>query len=104
MPKIDAKRIDMVDEQYSLIWSSGGVYQTILDATLTATPYQLHALVMSRTNPMQTMTDRARVVETMKKLDFVVACDIYISESAAYADIFLPESTYLERDEEIVDK
>lgn len=104
MPKIDAKRIDMVDEQYSLLWSSGGVYQSILDATLSAQPYQLHAWVMSRTNPMQTMTDRARIVETMKKLDFVVACDIYISESAAYADIFLPESTYLERDEEIVDK
>lgn len=104
MPKIDAKRIDMVDEQYSLLWSSGGIYQTILDSTLDAKPYQLHGWVMSRTNPMQTMTDRARIVETMKKLDFVVACDIYISESAAYADIFLPESTYLERDEEIVDK
>ena len=104
MPKIDAKRIDMVDEQYSLLWSSGGIYQTILDATLDAKPYQLHAWVMSRTNPMQTMTDRARIVKTMQKLDFVVACDIYISESAAYADIFLPESTYLERDEEIVDK
>ncbi|MEZ9197145.1 thiosulfate reductase PhsA [Shewanella sp. 10N.286.54.B9] len=104
MPKIDAKRIDMVDEQYSLLWSSGGIYQTILDSTLEAKPYQLHSWVMSRTNPMQTMTDRAKVVETMQKLDFVVACDIYISESAAYADIFLPESTYLERDEEIVDK
>ncbi len=104
MPKVDAKRIDMVDEQYSLLWSSGGIYQTILDSTLEAKPYQLHGWVMSRTNPMQTMTDRAKVVETMQKLDFVVACDIYISESAAYADIFLPESTYLERDEEIVDK
>ena len=104
MPKIDAKRIDMVDEQYSLLWSSGGIYQTILDSTLDAKPYQLHGWVMSRTNPMQTMTDRARIVKTMQKLDFVVACDIYISESAAYADIFLPESTYLERDEEIVDK
>ncbi|MEZ9819137.1 thiosulfate reductase PhsA [Shewanella sp. 10N.286.45.A1] len=104
MPKIDAKRIDMVDEQYSLLWSSGGIYQTILDSTLEAKPYQLHGWVMSRTNPMQTMTDRARIVKTMQKLDFVVACDIYISESAAYADIFLPESTYLERDEEIVDK
>ncbi|MFS1424841.1 thiosulfate reductase PhsA [Shewanella sp. 10N.286.48.B5] len=104
MPKIDAKRIDMVDEQYSLLWSSGGIYQTILDASLDAVPYQLHGWVMSRTNPMQTMTDRARIVKTMQKLDFIVACDIYISESAAYADIFLPESTYLERDEEIVDK
>ncbi|WP_144211396.1 thiosulfate reductase PhsA [Shewanella donghaensis] len=104
MPKIDAKRIDMVDEQYSLLWSSGGIYQTILDASLDAVPYQLHGWVMSRTNPMQTMTDRARIVKTMQKLEFIVACDIYISESAAYADIFLPESTYLERDEEIVDK
>ncbi|MGI2259630.1 thiosulfate reductase PhsA [Shewanella sp. GXUN23E] len=104
MPKSDAKRIDMVDEQYAMLWSSGGVYQTILDATLEAQPYQLRGWVMSRTNPMQTMTDRARVVETLKKLDFVVCCDIYISESAAYADIFLPESTYLERDEEITDK
>ncbi|MBQ4889312.1 thiosulfate reductase PhsA [Shewanella sp. MMG014] len=104
LPKIDAKRIDMVDEQYAMLWSSGGVYQTILDATLDAVPYQLHGWVMSRTNPMQTMTDRARIVESMKKLDFVVACDLYITESAAYADVFLPESTYLERDEEIKDK
>ncbi|MCF1437670.1 MAG: molybdopterin-dependent oxidoreductase, partial [Shewanella sp.] len=87
----------------AMMWSSGGVYQTILDASLEAKPYQLRGWVMSRTNPMQTMTDRARIVETMKKLEFVVCCDIYISESAAYADIFLPESTYLERDEEIAD-
>ena len=31
-------------------------------------------------------------------------CDVYISETAAYADVILPESTYLERDEEIADK
>ncbi|MBR9727518.1 thiosulfate reductase PhsA [Shewanella intestini] len=104
MPKIDAKRIDMVDEQYSMLWSSGGIYQTILDATLDAHPYQLRGWVMNRTNPMQTMTDRARIEQTMKKLDFIVSCDIYISESAAYADIILPESTYLERDEEVSDK
>ncbi|BDM66054.1 thiosulfate reductase [Shewanella sp. NFH-SH190041] len=104
MPKADAKRIDMVDEQYAMMWSSGGVYQSILDATLQAQPYQLRGWVMSRTNPMQTMTDRARIVDTLKKLEFVVSCDIYISETAAYADIFLPESTYLERDEEITDK
>lgn len=104
LPKPTAKRIDQVDEQYALMWSSGGIYQTILDATLEAKPYQLKAWVMSRTNPMQTMTDRARVLETLKKLDFVVSCDVYISETAAYADIILPESTYLERDEEIADK
>ncbi|WP_234400193.1 thiosulfate reductase PhsA [Shewanella marina] len=104
LPKITAKRIDQVDEQFSMVWSSGGVYQSILDATLEAVPYQLRGWVMSRTNPMQTMTDRNRVVEAMLKLDFIAVCDVYISETAAYADLILPESTYLERDEEIADK
>jgi thiosulfate reductase/polysulfide reductase chain A len=104
MPKISSIRIDQVDKQYKLMWSSGGIYQTIIDATLEAKPYQLKAWVMSRTNPMQTLTDRAKVEQTLKALDLVVCCDLYISETAAYADIILPESTYLERDEEIADK
>ncbi len=33
----------------------------------------------------------------------MVSCDVYLSESAAYADYLLPECTYLERDEEVSD-
>ncbi|QIZ77609.1 thiosulfate reductase PhsA [Ferrimonas lipolytica] len=104
MPTITAKRIDQVDQQFAMTWSKGGVYQSILDAALESKPYQLKGWVISRSNPMQTMTDRARVVEAMKQMEFVVCCDLYVSESAAYADVILPESTYLERDEEIFDK
>jgi thiosulfate reductase/polysulfide reductase chain A len=104
MPNPTAIRIDQVEKQYAMMWSNGGIYQTILDATLDAKPYQLKAWVMSRTNPMQTLTDRAKVEQSLKKLDLVVSCDLYISETAAYADYILPESTYLERDEEIQDK
>ncbi|GLP97057.1 thiosulfate reductase [Paraferrimonas sedimenticola] len=103
-PKITAPRIDQVDDQYYLLWSNGGIYQSILDATLDAKPYALKGWVISRSNPMQTMTDRARIEKAMKQLDFIVCCDVYISETAAFADIILPESTYLERDEEIADK
>ncbi|GGP54901.1 thiosulfate reductase [Shewanella algicola] len=104
MPEITAKRIDQVDKQFKLMWSSGGIYQSIIDASLDAKPYQLKAWIMSRTNPMQTLTDRAKVEQSLKALELVVCCDLYISETAAYADIILPESTYLERDEEIFDK
>ncbi|PSS70566.1 thiosulfate reductase PhsA [Shewanella algae] len=104
LPKPQAKRIDQMDEQFAMAWSGGGIYQSIIDATLEAKPYQLRAWVMSRTNPMQTMTDRAKVVESLKKMEFVVSCDVYISETAAWADIILPECTYLERDEEVADK
>lgn len=104
MPEIQAQRIDAVDKQFSMLWSAGGIYQSILDATLESKPYPIRGWVISRSNPMQTMTDRAKVVEAMQRMDLVVCCDIYVSETAAYADIILPESTYLERDEEFVDK
>lgn len=104
LPAIDKKRIDQVDKQFSLIWSSGGIYQSILDATLSADPYQMKGWVITRSNPMQTMTDRAKVEETLKALELVVVCDVYVSETAAFADIVLPESTYLEREEAIFDR
>ncbi len=52
---------------------------------------------------MQTMTDRTKVEKVLKAMDLVVVCDVYISETAAFADIVLPESTYLEREEAIFD-
>ncbi|WP_299797346.1 thiosulfate reductase PhsA [uncultured Shewanella sp.] len=104
MPKPTAKRIDQTDKQYTMVWKNGGIYQSILSAALEAKPYQLRGWVMSRTNPMQTMTDRTKVLAALKKMEFVAVCDVYISETAAYADLILPESTYLERDEEIADK
>ncbi len=104
LPAIETKRIDQVDKQFSMIWSSGGIYQSILDATLEAKPYQMKGWVITRSNPMQTMTDRAKVEKTLKALELVVVCDVYISETAAFADIILPESTYLEREESIFDR
>lgn len=58
---------------------------------------------MSRHNPFQTVTCRPDLVKTVEQLDLVVSCDVYLSESAAYADYLLPECTYLERDEEVSD-
>lgn len=103
LPKINTKRIDQVDEQYSLILRYGGVYQSILDAALDSNPYPVKGWVLTRSNPLQTVTDRSKVEKVLKGMDFVVACDVYITETASMADIVLPESTYLERDETIYD-
>lgn len=103
MPKPAAKRIDLVAEQFKYIAAGGGVVQSIIDATLNQTPYPVKGWIMSRHNPLQTVTCRPDLVKTMEQLDLVVSCDVYLSESAAYADYLLPECTYLERDEEISD-
>ena len=104
IPAPTAQRIDMVaDKQYSLLVPLGGVYQSILDTALKSDPYPLKGWVITRSNPVQTVTDRAKVEKAIRSMDFVVACDVYITETAALADIILPESTYLERDESIYD-
>ncbi|MGY0162395.1 thiosulfate reductase PhsA [Edwardsiella tarda] len=103
MPAISAARIDATAAQFSYITASGGVVQSIIDATLRQTPYPIKGWIMSRHNPFQTVTCRAELEQTAQQLDLIVSCDVYLSESAAYADYLLPECTYLERDEEVSD-
>lgn len=103
LAKPAAQRIDMVAPQFKYIAAGGGVVQSIIDAVLNQTPYPVKGWIMSRHNPFQTVTCRPDLVKTVEQLDLVVSCDVYLSESAAYADYLLPECTYLERDEEVSD-
>lgn len=103
LPKPAAQRIDLVAPQFKYIAAGGGVVQSIIDAVLNQTPYPVKGWIMSRHNPFQTVTCRPDLVKTVEQLDLVVSCDVYLSESAAYADYLLPECTYLERDEEVSD-
>lgn len=92
--------IDLPDSQYSYISKKRGIYQSILDAAVDGVPYKLKGWVMTRSNPVMTITNTAKVVEALKSLEFVAVMDIYMSDTAWFADIVLPESTYLERDEQ----
>lgn len=110
LPKIDPPkeaRIDGVDikgGEFSKIPRTRGIYGKVLDAALKAQPYQLHGIVMTRSNPVMTINDSKQVSEALKALDLVVCIDVYLSDSAHFADIILPESTYLERDEQFLAK
>ena len=94
--------IDLPDSQFSYISKKRGIYQSILDAAVDGVPYKLKGWVMTRTNPVMTITNTAKVVEALKSLELVAVMDIYMSDTAWFADIVLPESTYLERDEEFI--
>ena len=69
------------------------------ESILTEKPYPIKGYFVYRYNPVVTMPQTSRVIEAMKKLDLLVVCDIYMSDTAMFADVVLPESTYLERDE-----
>jgi thiosulfate reductase/polysulfide reductase chain A len=94
--------IDLPDSEFGYISKKRGIYQKILDAAVDGVPYQLKGWVMTRSNPVMTITNTDKVVQALKKLDFVAVMDIYMSDTAWFADIVLPESTYLERDEEFI--
>lgn len=101
-PEITTKRIDEFDTQYKYISKGGGISQQILVASETSNPYPVKGWIMSRQNILQTMTDREKIVQAFERMELLVSCDVYMTESASYADYFLPDTTYLERDEDVV--
>lgn len=80
-----------------------GVVQELPEAILTGQPYPMKGWFVYRYNPVVTISNTPRVVEAIKKLDLLVVCDIAVTDTAQYADVVLPESSFLERDEGIMD-
>ncbi|KIM07898.1 MAG: thiosulfate reductase [Sulfurovum sp. FS06-10] len=60
-------------------------------------PYKVRGMFCYKHNPMQNMPNTAKTAEMLKKMDLVVAIDTMPSDTVMYADVVLPECTYLER-------
>jgi thiosulfate reductase / polysulfide reductase chain A len=63
--------------------------------------YDLKAWIVYGCNLMQAMPNRKELVETVQGLDFMVAVDVLPAEITGWADVVLPECTYLERDDDL---
>ncbi|MEJ2060328.1 MAG: molybdopterin-dependent oxidoreductase [Gammaproteobacteria bacterium] len=62
-------------------------------------PYQAKAILLNGTNPMRDAREKVwREALSDSALELVVVMDVMASDTAAYADVILPESSYLERD------
>jgi len=64
-------------------------------------PPRIHAWIVYGCNVPLTLPNPKRVIEVMQQLDFVVAIDTMPAEVTGYADVVLPENTYLERYDEL---
>ena len=58
----------------------------------------INTLYMVGENPVLTEANSGHVREAMEKLDFFVVQDIFLSESAALADVVLPAASFAEKD------
>jgi len=96
-PQTKGVRLDGVPWQYPLVPLSYGVIQTMRDNILTGKPYEAKGWLISRQNPVLSIPERQKTINALMKLDFVAVIDIQASDTAYYADVILPESSYLER-------
>ncbi|MFH1176470.1 MAG: molybdopterin-dependent oxidoreductase [Acidobacteriota bacterium] len=69
----------------------------IRDATRTGKPYPIKGWYVHATNLMQCMPNVQETREAIAQLDLLVVCDVIPSEIVNWADVVLPECTYLER-------
>ncbi len=72
------------------------------DATLTGEPYPVKAWMVYGSNLPIVLPDPRKTIEAIQKLDFLVAVDILPAEICGWADVVLPECTYLERHDDLI--
>ncbi len=88
---------DILGQKYKLAGlalSSG-----ICDATIPDDTGQMgyRAWIVNGTNLIQTLPNMDNTLKAIEALDLLVVSDIYPSEITGYADVILPECSYLER-------
>lgn len=71
------------------------------EATLTGKPYPLKGWMVYGTNLLQCLPNPEETRKAIQALDLLVVVDIIPSEIAGWADVVLPEATYLERHDDL---
>ncbi len=76
----------------------------LVRATIDRKPYPIKAWIVSGTNFFHAEPDRKKLEKALANLDALIVVDVLPSEPTGYADVVLPESTYLERHDDLTIK
>ncbi len=71
---------------------------TVTEAVNGASEGRIKAIYIMGENPMLSDPDILHVAQALKKLDFLVVQDIFLTETAEFADIVLPGRCFAEKD------
>jgi anaerobic selenocysteine-containing dehydrogenase len=66
-------------------------------AILSEDPYPVRALIIQGSNPMLSLADANRLRRALEKLHLLVVMDLFLTDTAKLAHIFLPACSFLER-------
>ncbi len=101
IPKPTYKPKDPVDMPLGKVFpfADEGLAHGLRDASLPGAKvaYPLKAWFVYGTNLPMALPEPKKTIEALKALDFVVSVDVLPTEITGWADVVLPEATYLER-------
>jgi len=69
----------------------------IRDTAITGKPYPIKGCVIWGQNPIQTIPNQEKTIKMLEQMDFVMCVDVMPTDITMYADILLPDTSYLER-------
>ncbi len=69
----------------------------IRNAAISGKPYPIKGCVIWGQNPIQTIPSQETTIKMLEQMDFVMCVDVMPTDITMYADILLPDCSYLER-------
>ena len=76
----------------------------VINQTKTGKPWEIQGWIVYGTNLVHTSANQSLTYDAIKKLKFLCAIDVLPTEITGYADVVLPECTYLERYDDLDDR
>lgn len=76
---------------------ASNVVENLPERILKAFPYSVNALFLFQTNPLFSHPHREAFARAFEKIPFIVSFSPFMDESSQYADLILPDHTFLER-------
>jgi thiosulfate reductase/polysulfide reductase chain A len=99
-PKSERSPVDRDGGRYP--FADEAVTTGLREATLSGKPYPIKGWFVYSSNILQAMPNEAETLKAIANLDLLVVIDTHPSEIAGYADVVLPESSFLERYDELL--
>jgi len=101
-PAANAKRLG--SDRFKLLGGEGADLPaahipTLLQAIREGKPYPVKAFLIFGNNTLTTYANAAQVYESLKRLDFIVCADLFMTPTAELADIVLPAASWPELDQ-----
>lgn len=98
--KFPDKKEKILSPEFRLATMMGFVpSQLIVKAILTAKPYPIRFMYVQGSNPLLSYANANETFQAMKRLDYLVVSEIFLTPTAQLADIVLPAATNFEFDD-----